>query len=453
MRRLLVANRGEIAVRVMRAAKALGLETVAVHSDADAKAMHVSFADAAVRIGPPPARESYLDVAAILAAAHETGADAVHPGYGFLAENARFAEAVEAAGLAWVGPSAKSIEDMGDKERARMIARAAGVPVLPGSARFGKGDTAGIEEAAIAVGYPLLVKAAGGGGGIGMRRVDGPDQLLKTVEATQSLAERSFGDGTVYLERYVPKARHVEIQVFGLGDGHAVHLYERDCSIQRRFQKIVEESPAPGIPRAVIQRMADAARALAAAERYRGAGTMEFVVDAVTHEFYFLEMNTRIQVEHPVTEMVTGVDLVASQIRLARGDSPAVLFPAPIEPRGHALECRLYAENPAKMFLPSPGRLAVFETPVGMEGVRVDTGVREGDEITVHYDPMIAKLIAHGATRDEAIRRMLAALGATRVEGIATNRDFLMRLLDNPQFRDGDVYTTFVDEHRKALAS
>ncbi|MBX6320899.1 MAG: acetyl-CoA carboxylase biotin carboxylase subunit [Rhodospirillaceae bacterium] len=449
MRKVLVANRGEIACRVIRSCKAMGLSTVAVHSEADRDALHVALADEARPIGPAPARQSYLDIDAILRAARDSGADAIHPGYGFLSENAAFAEAVAAAGFAWIGPDPQSITDMGDKERARQLAKAAGVPVLPGSPRFQPGALGGIEEAAAEVGYPLLVKASAGGGGIGMRRVDAPEKLREVVEATQALAARAFGDGTVYLERYVERPRHVEIQVFGFGDGRAVHLFERECSIQRRFQKIVEEAPSPGLDEATRARMAAAAVALASAERYRGAGTVEFVVDA-DQTFSFLEMNTRIQVEHPVTEMITGLDLVALQIRLARGEALEELTQERIARSGHALECRIYAENPARNFLPSPGPLKAFAPPAG-EGIRVDAGVREGDQVSVHYDPMIAKLIAHGPTRAAAVERMSAALGAFRVEGIATNIAFLKRVIDSPAFRAGDTHTGFIDAHGPAL--
>jgi acetyl/propionyl-CoA carboxylase alpha subunit len=451
MNRVLIANRGEIACRAIRSCRMLGLETVAVYSEADRDALHVGLADRALPIGPAAARESYLNMDAVLAAARAAEADAIHPGYGFLAENPRFAERVIALGLIWIGPRPKTIEDMGDKERARLLAKAAGVPVLPGSPRFGPHDVAGLEEEAARVGYPLLVKAAAGGGGIGMRRVDGPDQLASVVDSTQKMAERAFGDGTVYLERLVPKARHVEIQVFGFGDGHAVHLFERECSVQRRFQKIVEETPAPGLPEATRQAMADAAAALAAQERYAGAGTVEFVVDAETGAFFFLEMNTRIQVEHPVTEMTTGVDLVGLQIRLARGDDLSDLGQDRISPRGSAIECRIYAENPDRMFLPSPGHLAVFRLPGPTPSLRIDAGVREGDRITPHYDPMIAKLIAHGEDRAEAIARALEALRAVAIEGIHSNVPFLIRTLEHPAFAAGDVHTGFVEAHRADL--
>ncbi len=447
MKKVLVANRGEIACRIMASCKRLGLETVAVHSEADAKSLHVASADQAVAIGPAPAKQSYLVADNILKAAAETGADALHPGYGFLAENAEFARRVAAAGITWIGPTPESIADMGDKERARLLARTAHVPILPGSRRIAVGALAGIDKLAAEVGYPLLVKAAAGGGGIGMRRVDDPAQLDAVVESTQALAEKSFGDGTVYLERLVEKARHIEIQVFGFGDGRAVHMFERECSIQRRFQKIVEESRAPNLPLDTLDRMAKAAVALAAEQRYRGAGTVEFVVDAERGSFYFLEMNTRIQVEHPVTEMLTGLDLVALQIRLAAGEPLAELAQPGVRARGHAVEARIYAENPSKNFLPSPGPLKVFGTPPVSPELRIDTGVREGDVISFHYDPMIAKMIAHGADREAAIDRLLDGLAAMRVEGVATNIEFLKRLMENAAFRAGDSFTGFIPAH------
>jgi 3-methylcrotonyl-CoA carboxylase alpha subunit len=448
---VLIANRGEIACRVIRSCKALGIGTVAVHSEADARALHVDLADEAYPVGPAPAKHSYLSIPAILAAAEASGADAVHPGYGFLAENSAFARAVMAAGLIWIGPDPDSIDDMGDKERARLLAKAAGVPILPGSPRFARGELHGLCEAAEQVGFPLLVKASAGGGGIGMRRVDTVADLAKVVETTQTLAEKSFGDGAVYLERLVPKARHIEIQVFGFGDGRAVHLFERECSIQRRFQKIIEETPAPRLDSATVAEMARSAVALCRQERYRGAGTVEFVVDAETGAFYFLEMNTRIQVEHPVTEMTVGVDLVGLQVRLAKGDDLSELAQDSIQRAGHAIECRLYAENPKMNFLPSPGVLKRFHLPAEGDGLRIDTGVREGDQITFHYDPMIAKLVARGDTRDAAIDRMLQCLDELAVEGVATNTGFLARVLDHAAFRAGDTHTGFVAEHGDAL--
>lgn len=450
MKKLLVANRGEIARRIFRSAKALGIATVAVYSEADAQSAHVADSDEAYAIGRPPARESYLNVERILQVVRESGADTVHPGYGFLSESAEFAETIIAAGLTWVGPTPQSIRDMGDKQRARDLAAAAGVPIVPGTGRFSVGDIEEVAEAAEKVGYPLLVKAVAGGGGIGMRRVDRAEQLVDTVTATQSMAEKAFGDGAVFLERFVPKARHVEVQVFGFGDGTAIHLHERDCSLQRRFQKVIEESPAPGLPAAVREKMTAAAVALCRKTSYSGAGTIEFIVDADSFDFFFLEMNTRIQVEHPVTEMVTGLDLVAMQIGFARGALSSLAQEA-VHISGHAIECRLYAEDPAKMFMPSPGRLATFCLPEAGRHVRVDSGYREGDVVSPFYDPMIAKLIVWGVDRDDARKRACEALRTVSIEGLRTNRDFLIACMEDETFAAGDVYTSFIDDHRKIL--
>jgi 3-methylcrotonyl-CoA carboxylase alpha subunit len=451
MRRILIANRGEIACRILRTCKRLGLETVAVHSEADAASLHASMADRAMLIGGSAPSESYLALNKIIDAARVAGADAIHPGYGFLSENEDFARAVEAAGIRWIGPDPKSIEDMGDKERARLLAKAAGISVLLGSARFAPGDLAGVEDAAHEVGFPLVVKAAAGGGGIGMRRVEVPNQLAQAIEATQTVARRAFGDGTVYLERYVAEARHIEVQVFGFGDGRAVHLYERDCSIQRRFQKIIEETPAPLLSDETRVAMCRAAVALCEQEHYRGAGTVEFVVDAGSEQFYFLEMNTRIQVEHPVTEMVSGLDLVELQIALAAGQPIRVHAQADVTVAGHSIECRIYAERPAKGFLPAPGLMSRFEVPAASPHVRVDTGVRSGDRITHFYDPMIAKVIVVGSDRTQAIDRMIEALSATSIEGIETNLEFLQRVIGHPAFRAGELRTDFIECHRQSL--
>ncbi len=447
--KVLVANRGEIARRIIASCRRLGVGNVAVYSEADARLAHVTEADEAILLGPARAQDSYLRGDRLLEAAAQSGADSVHPGYGFLSENPDFAQSVEDAGLVWIGPTPASIRDMGDKQRARDLAQSAGVPVLPGSRRFEADDVLGLETAAVAIGYPLLVKAAGGGGGLGMRRVDGPEQLGAIAASTQSMAAKAFGNGAIFLERYIPKARHVEIQVFGFGDGSAVHMFERDCSLQRRFQKVIEESPAPGLPREVRDRMAAAALALCRATHYRSAGTVEFIIDAETFDFYFLEMNTRIQVEHPVTELVTGLDLVALQIGLGRGSFTAMAQHA-VNSRGHAIEVRLYAENPAKKFMPSPGLLERFRMPEG-DGIRVDTGYREGDLITPYYDPMIAKLIAYGGDRDEARHRLIGALERLEVQGIRHNRDFLLACLADNVFAAGDVSTDFIDQHLERL--
>ncbi|MCX5565682.1 acetyl-CoA carboxylase biotin carboxylase subunit [Alcaligenes phenolicus] len=442
--KLLIANRGEIACRIIRSAKKLGIATVAVYSDADAEAAHVHLADEAIHIGPAPARESYLRIDAILEVARQTGATAIHPGYGFLAESAPFAQAIMDAGLTWVGPSPQSIIDMGDKERARKIAKDAGVPVLPGSARFLPDDMEGLEQAAAEIGYPLLVKAAGGGGGIGMRAVDSAEQLHSVVTATQSMAEKAFGNASIYLERLVRNARHIEVQVFGYGDGTAVHLYDRECSIQRRFQKILEEAPAPNLPTHVRDTLRQAAIALSCSQDYSGAGTVEFIYDCDRQEAYFLEMNTRIQVEHPATEAVTGVDLVEWQLKHALGTLEKV-GQDDIPLRGHSVEARLYSERPDKNFLPSTGVIESLSWPGDAPGLRIDTGVRAGDRITPYYDPMIAKLICHGSTRHEAIERLGQALNELILTGPQTNAEFLQAVLRDERYRDCDITTDFVN--------
>jgi len=446
---VLIANRGEIARRVIASCRRLGIRSVSVYSEADATLAHVAEADESYPVGGSRAQDSYLRVDRLLTVAADSGAGAVHPGYGFLSENANFAEAVGAAGLVFIGPDPQTIRDMGDKQRAREIARRAGVPVVPGSRRFEVEQLDGLEQAAETVGYPLLVKASAGGGGIGMRRVDRPEQLREVAMATQSMAAKAFGDGAIFLERFIPKARHVEMQVFGFGDGTAIHLYERDCSLQRRYQKVIEESPAPRLPAEIRDLMAADAVALCQATRYRGAGTVEFVVDAGTFEYFFLEMNTRIQVEHPVTEMLTDRDLVAMQIELARGTLRPVVQAA-VKPVGHAIEARIYAENPSKKFMPSPGKLERFRLP-SMEGLRVDAGYREGDTVTPFYDPMIAKVIVHEATRDRAREKLAQALRAFEIEGIRNNRDFLIACLNDETFASGDVSTGFIDQRLDSL--
>ncbi|MCB1500247.1 MAG: acetyl-CoA carboxylase biotin carboxylase subunit [Bauldia sp.] len=450
MKRVLIANRGEIACRVIAACHGLDIEAVAIYSDADRNARHVRMADAAHHIGPSRVDRSYLNVEAVLAAAREAGADAIHPGYGLLSENAGFAAAATEAGLVWIGPAPETIAAMGDKGRARTIAAEAGVPVLPGSPRFAEADADEIAAHGAATGYPLLVKAAGGGGGIGMRRVDRGEELAGVVEATRSMAERAFGNPTVYLERFVPTARHIEVQIFGFGDGRAVHFYERECSVQRRFQKVIEEGPSPALDPSTRMRMAEAAAALAASQRYAGAGTVEFIFDDDSGAFYFLEMNTRIQVEHAVTEMITGLDLVQMQLRLARGDDFSDFGQTDIGTEGHAIELRVYAENPARNYLPSPGKISRAAFPSG-ESLRVDTGFEEGDEITAFYDPLIAKLIVLGSDRADAIARGRAMLGRTVVEGPATNLALLNAVLAHPAFVEGRTFTNFLDLHRQDL--
>lgn len=448
--KVLIANRGEIACRIMRSCVAAGIKTVAVYSDADSDSAHVGAADESFHIGGSSPKKSYLNPDTILAVARECGADGIHPGYGFLAENAAFAEATMTAGLTWIGPTPQSIREMGDKECAREIARAAGVPILPGSPRLITIDDEALTAGAAKTGFPVLVKAAAGGGGIGMRQADDMEQLRKVAAATSELAARAFGNGDIYLERYVARARHIEVQVFGFGDGRAVHLFERECSIQRRFQKVIEESPSPRLSPEIREKICDMAVSLTANRHYAGAGTVEFVFDDDSGEFFFLEMNTRIQVEHPVTEMVTGVDIVGLQLRLADGKDVADEISG-VSATGHAIECRLYAENPAKMFLPSPGMLKTLRFPEESSDIRVDSGVREGDAVTPYYDPMIAKIICRGADREGAIRRMVEALSQVCVEGLETNLSFLQNCMHHPDFIAGNTTTGFIDAHRADL--
>lgn len=441
-RTVLVANRGEIARRIIRACRALGVRAVAVYSEADRDAPHVRDADEAVLIGPAPARQSYLAIDAILDAARRVGAEAIHPGYGFLAENWRFAEACARAGLVFVGPAPETIRAMGDKTEARRRMRAAGLPVLPGS-EGPVGDLAEAERLAAALGYPVLLKAVAGGGGIGMARVASPAELGPALATARRRAEAAFGDGAVYLERYVPEARHVEVQVFGDGRGEVVHLYERECSVQRRHQKLVEESPAPALDPPTRTALTAAAVRGARAIAYTNAGTMEFLL-APDGRFYFLEMNTRLQVEHPVTEEVTGTDLVVAQLRVASGE-PLPWRQEEIVPRGAAIECRVYAEDPARGFLPSPGTITRLVLPTG-EGIRVESGVVEGSVVTVHYDPLLAKIIARGPDRAAAIARMEAALAGTVIDGVRTTVPFLQRVVAHPAFRAGAVHTQMVEQ-------
>jgi acetyl-CoA carboxylase biotin carboxylase subunit len=442
LRAVLVANRGEIARRVFRACRRLGVATVAVYSEADRDAPHVREADQSVLLGPPPARESYLDVERILDAARRSGADAVHPGYGFLSENWRFAEACALAGLTFVGPPAEAIRAMGDKTEARRLMAAAGVPTVPGSPGP-VADAAAAEAAAGQIGFPLILKAAGGGGGIGMARVERPADLAAAFATATRRAQSAFGNAAVYVERYLERPRHVEVQVFADAHGAVVHLHERECSIQRRHQKLIEESPAPRLDPATKRGLTEAAVAGARAIGYVNAGTMEFLVDAAGR-FYFLEMNTRIQVEHPVTEEVTGLDLVVEQLRVAAGERLA-WRQEEIGQRGAAVECRVYAEDPDKNFLPSPGTIARLQPPAG-EGIRVESGVETGSVVSVHYDPLLFKLVARGGDRDEALARMRAALAATVVDGVRTTIPFLRTALDHPDVRRGDLHTQMVDQ-------
>ncbi len=442
LRAVLVANRGEIARRVIRACRRAGIATVAVYSEADRDAPHVREADRSVLLGPAPARESYLDIDRILDAARRGGADAVHPGYGFLSENWRFAEACTRAGLTFVGPPAEAIRAMGDKAGARRRMAEAGVPTVPGSPGPVE-DVAAAAAAAGGIGFPLILKATGGGGGIGMARVDRPADLAAAFAAATRRAQSAFGNAALYLERYLERPRHVEVQLLADTHGAVVHLHERECSIQRRHQKLIEESPAPGLDPAIKRGLTEAAIAGARAIGYVNAGTFEFLVDDAGG-FYFIEMNTRIQVEHPVTEEVTGVDLVVEQLRIAAGERLSWRQEAIVQ-RGAAVETRVYAEDPERSFLPSPGTIARLDLPGG-EGIRVESGVVAGSMVSVHYDPLLFKLVARGAERDEALARMRTALDATEVEGVRTTIPFLKRALDHPDVRRGALHTQMVDQ-------
>jgi acetyl-CoA carboxylase, biotin carboxylase subunit len=441
---VLVANRGEIARRVLRTARRMGIRGVAVYSDADADLPYVGEADEAVRIGPAPPAQSYLDAAAIIEAARRTGAAAVHPGYGFLAENADFARQVIAAGLTWVGPDPAAIEQMGDKIRARNLMERAGVPVSPGSREPVTDADAAIAEAN-RIGFPVMVKAAAGGGGIGMGVAASHADLRAAFETARSRAERFFGSPEILLERYVEHARHVEVQILGLADGRVLALGERDCSVQRRHQKVAEETPSPGVSAALRERMLAAAVRAGEAVGYRSAGTVECLVDKDTGSFVFLEMNTRLQVEHPVTELVTGIDLVEQQFLIAAGEPPS-FDPAAVSPTGHALELRVYAEDPVR-FLPGPGTITQWDEPSG-EGIRVDAGYRAGNTVTPFYDPLLAKLCVHGNDREQAIERARVAVAAFRVTGPKTNLAFHAELLTSPEFVSGDYDTSLISRLR-----
>jgi len=444
-------------VRVIRACRELGIESIAVYSDADERSLHVALADQAVHIGPAAAAESYLSIDAVIAAAKSSGADAIHPGYGFLSENHDFAAACAAAGLTFIGPPAEVIATMGSKVAARELARKAGAPVVPGETPREQSDEA-IADAARRVGFPVLLKPAEGGGGIGMKAVHDQAGVVSAIQQARREAQAAFADGTLYVERLIQRPRHIEFQILGDAHGHIVHLFERECSIQRRHQKVIEETPSTALTPALRQRMGDAAVAVARAAGYRNAGTIEFLLDPSTAlgadgldnaGFYFLEMNTRLQVEHPITEQVVGIDLVAAQIRIAAGE-PLAWSQDQLSQRGHAIELRIYAEDPLQRYLPQAGPLLLYREPV-MPGTRVDSGFVEGDEIGVHYDPLIAKLIAYGESRETARRRALAALRTFPILGLKTNAALLLELLEHPRFVSGDVDTHFLDSEAEML--
>src|SRR5580704_13391964 len=444
--KILIANRGEIACRVIRTARQMGIATVAVYSEADAAALHVALADEAWLIGPPPARNSYLSIARVIGAAHDSGAQAVHPGYGFLSENAEFAEACGKAGLVFIGPPVAAIRAMGSKAEAKALMETSGVPVVPGYHGTAQ-DLAPLLAEAERIGFPVLIKASTGGGGRGMRIVTRPDEFARALIGAKREAKGAFDDDRVLLERYLERPRHIEVQVFGDSHGNIVHLFERDCSIQRRHQKVIEEAPAPGLSLASRKKLGEAAIAAARAVGYVGAGTVEFIAEGKS--FYFMEMNTSLQVEHPVTEAVTGLDLVEWQLRVAAGET-LPLRQQEIGLRGHAIEVRLYAENPERGFLPATGMLRGLHFPAP-DTARVDTGVRQGDTVTPFYDPLIAKIIAWGEDRAAAVGRLRRALAETAVLGVGTNLEFLARVAAHPEFESGAVDTGFIERNRASL--
>jgi acetyl-CoA carboxylase biotin carboxylase subunit len=444
--KVLIANRGEIALRVIRACKELGVQTVAVYSEADRESLHVRFADDDVCIGPAPARESYLNIPRLIAAAEITGADAIHPGYGFLAENAEFAETCAASNITFIGPTAEQIRVMGDKASARRAMQDVGVPIVPGS----PGPVEDVDEAlrfANEIGFPVIIKASAGGGGKGMRVAADPEDFARAFQLARSEALSAFGNGDVYVEKYLARPRHIEFQIMGDSHGNAIHLGERDCSVQRRHQKLIEEAPSPAMTPELRLAMGAAAVRGAKAINYVGAGTIEMLLNE-DNSFYFMEMNTRIQVEHPVTEMLTGIDLVKEQIRVAAGERLSILEIPPL--RGHVIECRVNAEDPARNFQPSPGRVEVFHPPGG-PGVRLDTHVYTGYTVPPYYDSLLAKLICQGRDREEAIRRMQIALESFIVEGVTTTIPFLARVMHNADFQAGKVDTKFLEREGAAL--
>ena len=446
MKKILIANRGEIACRIIESCKKLNIHSIAVYSDIDKKSKHVRLADEAIHIGNSKAQESYLSSRKIINAALKVKADAIHPGYGFLSENAEFAQNIIDAGLIWIGPKPNSITSMGNKDIARELAIKSNLPICPGL----KNDDLNsndLEKKCTNIGYPILIKASAGGGGIGMQIVNNFNELKSAVDKTKNLAKKAFGNSDIFLEKFIRNSRHIEIQVFGYGEKSAVHFYERDCSIQRRFQKIIEESPAPKVDQSIIKKMAEMSVKFASDQKYEGAGTIEFIYDIDQKKFYFLEMNTRIQVEHPVTEEITGVDLVELQIKYALNLNSTRVLQNDIIKKGNSLECRLYAEDPKKNFLPSPGKISKLRLPEVSKDIRIDIGVGEGDEISFYYDPMIAKIIAKGENRYETIKKMKSFLESFEIDGIKTNKTFLIEVLKNKSFEEAKFNTKFIENN------
>tara|TARA_B100000767_G_scaffold113994_1_gene108806 strand:+ start:1608 stop:3122 length:1515 start_codon:yes stop_codon:yes gene_type:complete len=451
MKKILIANRGEIACRIIKTCKLLGYQSVAVYSEVDKNSKHVRLADEAYFIGQSKAQESYLVHEKIIDAAKKTNSDAIHPGFGFLSENANFAEKVIQNQITWIGPKPKNIKEMGNKTKALELAKKANVPVSPSINNPLSMNEEELKKQCEKIQYPILVKASAGGGGIGMSVAHNFSELKKTMEKTSNLADKAFGDGTIFLEKFITNARHVEIQIFGFGKKSAIHMHERDCSMQRRYQKIIEESPAPNIDFSIIESMSKAAVELSSNVNYEGAGTVEFIYDLNEKKFYFLEMNTRIQVEHPVTELITNCDLIAMQIQFAFDRKKKFLQQEDITSYGHAIECRVYAEDPAKNFLPSPGTISQLMIPDIPNGIRMDWGFNQGDEVSFYYDPMLGKIISHDVIREDAINKLITFLKKVKVVGIKTNIPFIISLLKNKTFKESGHNTKFIENNLDLL--
>tara|TARA_B100000965_G_scaffold39273_2_gene28896 strand:+ start:983 stop:2491 length:1509 start_codon:yes stop_codon:yes gene_type:complete len=451
MKKILIANRGEIANRIIKSCKVLGYKSVAVYSDADKNAKHVKMADEAFHIGPSKSQESYLSYKKIIDVALKAKVDAIHPGFGFLSENDQFAQKIIDSQIVWIGPKPETIRSMGNKDIARNLALKSNVPICPGINEIANLTNEQLKKECEKIGFPILVKSSAGGGGIGMNVVNSFSDLEKAIDKTSNLAKKAFGDGSVFLEKFITNARHIEIQVFGFGKNGSVHLFERDCSMQRRYQKIIEESPAPKIPRDIIEQMAMSAVKLASFVNYQGAGTIEFIYDLDNKKYYFLEMNTRIQVEHPVTELVTNNDLISLQIKYAFNRKIKFLNQEKISTYGHAIECRVYAEDALKNFLPSPGKITKMLLPHPPNGIRLDWGFEKNDEISFYYDPMIGKIISHGLVREDAIEKLISYLENIEIKGIKTNIPFLISLLKDKNFKKGTHNTKYIENNLNTL--